>query len=124
MDSLYCQLIFHAKAERWFQLLEIMEENKHILAQHLIDQTQAARRTVFDDIKEIKIYFGDTLQLTGKEDESNDRRRSSVRQFLYDFCFTLPLYPEILPDHIGHLRSEKLVVPQGTWRLDHQLLNQ
>ncbi|MEB5953109.1 hypothetical protein [Enterococcus innesii] len=72
MDSLCYQLIFHAKAERWFQLLEIMEENEHILAQHLIDQTQAARRTVLDDIKEIKIYFGDTLQLSGEESASDN----------------------------------------------------
>ncbi|MFW8668140.1 helix-turn-helix domain-containing protein [Enterococcus entomosocium] len=201
MDSLFYQLIFHAKTKRWFQLLEIMEENEHILAQHLIDQTQAARRTVLSDIKEIKTYFGDTIQLTGDEkgyhfsfqdpigfyqkkqalleeekvflfvDQLTAGKRlknhqwaqylavsqaafgrmkrqlqpllsqsygvclenktnqligeeAAVRQFLYDFYFTLPLYPEILTDHIRHLHSEKLLVHQGTWRLDHQLLNQ
>lgn len=190
MDSLFYQLIFHAKTKRWFQLLEIMEENEHILAQHLIDQTQAARRTVLNDIKEIKTYFGDTLQLTGDEkgyhfsfrdpirfykkkqalleeekvflfvDQLTAGKRlknhqwaqylsvsqaafgrmkrqlqsvlvqhygvrlenktnqfvgeeAAVRQFLYDFYFTLPLYPEILTDHIRHLHSEKLVVHQG-----------
>jgi hypothetical protein len=201
MDNLFYQLIFHTKTKRWFQLLEIIEENEHILAQKLIDQTQVARRTILNDVKEIKEFFCDTIQLTGDEkgyhfsfrdpqgfykkkqallDEEKlflfvdqlatgkqlrnyqwaqylsvseaafgrikrqlqtilskhyglrlenktnqlTGEEAAVRQFLYDFYFTLPIYPNILTDHIRHLHSGNLTVHQGTWHLDLQRLNQ
>ncbi|MGH1894785.1 helix-turn-helix domain-containing protein [Enterococcus entomosocium] len=201
MDSLFYQLIFHTKTKRWFQLLEIIEENEHILSQKLIDQAQVARRTILNDVKEIKDFFGDTIQLIGDEkgyhfsfcdptgfykkkqalleeeklflfvDQLAAGKRlrnyqwaqylsvseaaigrmkrllqiilsksygvrletktnqlkgeeAAIRQFLYDFYFTLPLYPNVLTDHVRHLHSGKLIVHQGTWHLDRQLLNQ
>lgn len=52
----------------------------------------------------IKIEYK-TNQLWGVE--------AGIRQFLYDFYFTLPLYPRFLSEYIQNLHQEKVAIQDG-----------
>ncbi|MFP8918484.1 helix-turn-helix domain-containing protein [Enterococcus innesii] len=55
-------------------------------------------------------------QLTGEE--------ASIRQFLYDFYFTLPLYPPSFSKQMDQLQKEAIEIHSVSWQLDQTLLNQ
>ncbi|MFJ3331719.1 hypothetical protein [Enterococcus sp. NPDC086594] len=49
---------------------------------------------------------------------------ADIRQLLYDFYFTLPVYPDSLTEKINQMRRAPLHVKIGTWRIDKQQLNE
>lgn len=55
-------------------------------------------------------------QLEGEE--------ASIRQFFYDFYFTMPIYPPALSKHVNQLQKILVKVESGQWRLDQTLFNQ
>lgn len=55
-------------------------------------------------------------RLTGEE--------ASIRQFFYDFYFTLPLYPPSFSKQMDQLQKEAIEVHSVSWQLDQTLLNQ
>ncbi|MCT8193557.1 hypothetical protein KY382_36065, partial [Pseudomonas monteilii] len=67
MQMLFHQLVFTAKTKRWLTLLEVLEEKEHVIAQTLIDRTGFGRRTIMEDMRAVKTYFGKTIQLVGNE---------------------------------------------------------
>ncbi|MFR0814143.1 MAG: helix-turn-helix domain-containing protein [Enterococcus casseliflavus] len=192
MQALFHQLVFTTKTKRWLTLLEVLEEEEHVIAQTLIAQTGFGRRTIMEDMRAVKAYFGKTIQLVGNEkgyyfsffdpkgyyekkqalleeeklflfvDQLAAGKRldnqqwtaflgvsssgfqrmkrqlqtllkqqyglqlvtktnllrgqeASIRQFFYDFYFTLPLYPTVLQENIRHLHQEKTMVQEGPW---------
>ncbi len=201
MNMLFYQLIFNVKTKRWFELLGVLEEAEQTTAPSLVEHTGFGRRTIMNDIKELKDYFGDTIQLIGDEkgyhfsffdpqayyqkkqallaeerlflfvDQlaagkqlenyqwgyyldipvgsfSRIKHRlqeillthydcqlvgkknqlsgeeASIRQFLYDFYFTLPLYPNALADQVQQMQLKKTTVNSGQWQLDPTLFHQ
>lgn len=201
MQALFHQLVFTTKTKRWLTLLEVLEEEEHVIAQTLIAQTGFGRRTIMEDMRAVKAYFGKTIQLVGNEkgyyfsffdpkgyyekkqalleeeklflfvDQLAAGKRldnqqwtaflgvsssgfqrmkrqlqtllkqqyglqlvtktnllhgqeASIRQFFYDFYFTLPLYPTVLQENIRHLHQEKTMVQEGPWQLDPKIINQ
>lgn len=200
MNSLFYQLIFNVKTTRWFELLEILEMTEQVTAPIFVESTGFGRRTIMKDIKELKEYFGETIQLIGDEKgyhflfldpqgyykkkqallaeervflfvdqlaagkqlenyqwgyfldipvgsfsrikhrfqeilscydcrlvEKNNRlagEEASIRQFFYDFYFTLPLYPAVLADHVHQMHTKKTTIQPGQWQLDATLLQQ
>ncbi|MDB1717858.1 helix-turn-helix domain-containing protein [Enterococcus entomosocium] len=201
MASLFYQLIFNEKTKRWFKLLAVLEEYEQVTAQTLVEHTTYGRRTIMKDIKELKEFFANTIQLVGDEtgyhfsffdpQEYYTRKQlllseeklflfvdqlaagkqlenyqwgyfldipissfgrikrrlqeiliehyscqlgiktnqltgteADIRQFLYDFYFTLPLYPVILSDRVASLRQTKVKIQSNKWELDSVLLNQ
>lgn len=67
MQALFHQLVFTAKTKRWLTLLEVLEEEEHVIAQTLIDQTGFGRRTIMADMRAVRAYFDETIQLVGNE---------------------------------------------------------
>ncbi|MGM0294549.1 helix-turn-helix domain-containing protein [Enterococcus sp. AZ062] len=201
MQTLFHQLIFTTKTKRWLILLATLEEEEHVIAQNLIEQTGFGRRTILEDLKAIKVYFSDSIQLIGDGkgyhfsfldpkgyyrmkqallDEEKlflfvdqlasgkcldnqqwvaslgisntgfqrmkrqfqtvltkhygiklrsktnqlSGKEAGIRQFLYDFYFTLPLYPTVLQEHIRSLHQGKATFKEGPWHLDPTLFNQ
>lgn len=201
MDPLFYQLILNTKTKRWLILLEILEQTEEVTAPALVKQTQFSRRTIMKDIKTLKDYFGETIQLIGDEkgyhfsfidperyheqkqallseeklffltDQlakgkqfDNEQWRTylaipagsfhrikhhfqsilvnnygcqletkynhligeeaSIRQFFYDFYFTLPFYPPELSKQVDQLQTMLVEVESGQWRLDQTLVNQ
>ncbi|MBE9897186.1 M protein trans-acting positive regulator [Enterococcus casseliflavus] len=201
MHSLFYQLIFHVKTKRWFTFLEVLEENEQTTASNLVAHTGFGRRTIMKDIKELKDFFGETIQLIGDENGyhfslldpqsyyekkqallteerlflfvdqlaagkqlenvqwgyyldipagsfSRIKRRlqeilqtrydcqlvgktnqltgeeASIRQFLYDFYFTLPLYPAVIADQVGQMQRKQAAMKSDQWQLDPVLFNQ
>lgn len=201
MHSLFYQLIFTVKTKRWFTLLEVLEENEQTTAPNLVAHTGFGRRTIMKDIKELKDFFGETIQLFGDENGyhfslldpqsyyekkqallaeerlflfvdqlaagkqlenfqwgcyldipagsfSRIKHRlqeilqtrydcqlvgktnqltgeeASIRQFLYDFYFTLPLYPVVLADQVGQMQRKQAAMKSGQWQLDPALFKQ
>ncbi|MGL9768999.1 helix-turn-helix domain-containing protein [Enterococcus sp. DIV0806c] len=201
MHSLFDHLVMADKTKRWLVLLATLEKEEHVIAQTLIEQTGFGRRTIIEDMKAIKYYFGERIQLIGDEKgyhfsfldpkgyyekkqalldeeklfllvdqlaagkclnnhqwmayldvssasfqrmkrqlqtlmttyygiklESKTNQlwgeEAGIRQFLYDFYFTLPLYPRVLAEHIQDLYQEKVSVQEGPWHLDETLFNQ
>lgn len=201
MDDLFDHLILNVKTKRWLILLEILEETEEATAPALVKETKFGRRTIMKDIKALKAYFGETIQLIGDEkgyhfsfiDPSayyvlkqsllseeklfffidqvakgkqldNEQWRAylaipagsfhrikhhfqtllannygcqlatkhnhlvgdeaSIRQFFYDFYFTLPLYPPSFSKQMNQLQKEAIEVHSGLWQLDQTLLNQ
>jgi len=201
VSTLFYQLIFNVKTKRWFELLEVLEETEQTTAPSLVEHTGFGRRTIMKDIKELKDYFGETIQLIGDEkgyhfsfldpqsyyekkqallveeslflfvDQlaagkqmenyqwgyyldipvgsfSRIKHRlqeilltqydcqlvgkhnqltgeeASIRQFLYDFYFTLPLYPTVLADQVQQMQMKKTVIKSGKWQLEPTLMNQ
>ncbi|MGL9768954.1 helix-turn-helix domain-containing protein [Enterococcus sp. DIV0806c] len=201
MHSLFDHLVMADKTKRWLVLLATLEEEEHVIAHTLIEQTGFGRRTIIEDMKAIKYYFGERIQLIGDEKgyhfsfldpkgyyekkqalldkeklfllvdqlaagkclnnhqwmayldvssasfqrmkrqlqtlmttyygiklESKTNQlwgeEAGIRQFLYDFYFTLPLYPRVLSEHIQDLYQEKVAIQDGPWHLDETLFNQ
>lgn len=201
MHSLFYQLIFHVKTKRWFELLAVLEENEQTTAPILVAHTGFGRRTIMKDIKELKNFFGETIQLIGDENGYHfslvypqsyyEKKQAllaqerlflfvdqlatgnqlenfqwgyyldipagsfsrikhrlqeilqtrydcqlvgktnqltgeevSIRQFLYDFYFTLPLYPAVLADQVGQMQRKQATMKSGQWQLDPVLFNQ
>lgn len=201
MHSLFYQLIFTVKTKRWFELLAVLEEAEQVTAPSLVAHTGFGRRTIMKDIKELKNFFGETIQLIGDENGyhfslldpqsyyekkqallaeerlflfvdqlaagkqlenyqwgyyldipagsfSRIKRRlqeilqarydcqlvgktnqltgeeASIRQFLYDFYFTLPLYPAVLAEQVGQMQRKQATMKSGQWQLDPVLFNQ
>ncbi|MGL9892253.1 helix-turn-helix domain-containing protein [Enterococcus sp. DIV0806c] len=201
MHILFDHLVMADKTKRWLLLLATLEEEEHVTAQTLAKQTGFGRRTIIEDIKVIKDYFGERIHLIGDEKgyhfsflnpkgyyeekqallneeklflfvdqlaagkcldnqqwmayldvssasfqrmkrqlqtllttyygikiESKTNQlwgeEAGIRQFLYDFYFTLPLYPRFLSEHIQDLHQEKVAIQDGPWHLDQTLFNQ
>lgn len=201
MEALFDHLLLNAKTKRWMILLEILEETEEVTAPALVKETQFGRRTIMKDIKALKAYFGETIQLIGDEkgyhfsfidpiayyvlkqsllseeklfffiDQvakgkhwDNEQWReylaipagsfhrikhhvqsllannygcqlttkynqltgeeASIRQFFYDFYFTLPLYPPSFSKQMDQLQKEAIEVHFVSWQLDQTLLNQ
>ena len=201
MEVLFYHLILNVKTKRWLTLLEILEETGEVTAPALVKETKFGRRTIMKDIKALKAYFGETIQLIGDEkgyhfyfidpkayyvlkqtllseeklflfvDQvakgkqlDNEQWRAylaipagsfhrikhhfqtllannygchlatkhnhlvgdeaSIRQFFYDFYFTLPLYPPSFSKQMNQLQKEAIEVHSGLWQLDQTLLNQ
>lgn len=201
MQALFHHLLFSNKTKRWLVLLETIEEKEQVIAQTLIEQTGFGRRTIIDDMKALKAYFGATIHLFSNEQgyhfsfcdpkgyyerkqallaeekvflfvdqlaagkclgnkqwsetlgvssagfqrikghlqtvlikhygltlESKTNRlcgeEAGIRQFLYDFYFTLPLYPAALQDHVDQIHQEQVPIQEGPWQMDPTLFNQ
>ncbi|NAE15692.1 M protein trans-acting positive regulator [Enterococcus mundtii] len=201
MHILFDHLVMADKTKRWLVLLATLEEEEHVIAHTLVEQTGFGRRTIIEDMKAIKDYFGERIHLIGDEkgyhfsflnpkvyyekkqalldkeklfllvdqlaagtcldnqqwmaylDVSSTRfqrmkrqlqtllktyygiqiesknnqlwgEEAGIRQFLYDFYFTLPLYPRFLSEHIQDLHQEKVAIQDGPWHLDQTLFNQ
>ncbi|MFR0814105.1 hypothetical protein [Enterococcus casseliflavus] len=65
MNTRFYQLIFFAKTTRWFELLEILETTEQVTVAILVKSTGFGSRTIMKDVKVLKGYFGDTIQLIG-----------------------------------------------------------
>lgn len=65
MNTLFYQLIFSAKTTRWFELLEILETTEQGTVAILVKSTGFGSRTIMKNVKVLKGYFGDTIQLIG-----------------------------------------------------------
>ena len=201
MHILFDHLVMADKTKRWLVLLATLEEEEHVIAHTLVEQTGFGRRTIIEDMKAIKDYFGERIHLIGDEKgyhfsflnpkgyykekqalldkeklfllvdqlaagkcldnqqlmayldvssasfqrmkrqlqtllttyygikiESKTNQlwgeEARIRQFLYDFYFTLPLYPRFLSKHIQDLHQEKVAIQDGPWHLDQTLFNQ
>lgn len=200
MNPLFYQLIFNVKTTRWFELLEILETTEQVTAAILVESTGFGRRTIMKDIKELKVYFGETIQLLGDEKgyhfsffdpqgyykkkqtllveerlflfvdqlaagkqlenyqwgyfldiptgsfnrikhrlqeilSTYDCRliaknnqlvgeEASIRQFFYDFYYTLPLYPADLSEHVRQIHTKKTTIQTGQWQLHATRLQQ
>ena len=201
MNPLFEQLIYKPKTRRQFTLLEILEQNEHVIGKTFVEKTQYTRRTILKDIKELKAYFDtsvlwigdetgyhfslkdpyayeqkkqallaeeplfvfvdrvasgqclsntDWAQELGVSSASFGRMKhqlqlvlnahykvkltpetnmfigdeANVRQLLYTFYFTLPVYPDSLTEKINQMRSDPLHVKIGTWQIEKQQLNQ
>lgn len=200
MHSLFYQLIFTVKTKRWFELLAVLEEAEQVTAPSLVTHTGFGRRTIMKDIKALKDFFGETIQLIGDENGYHfslldpqgyyERKQAllaeerlflfvdqlaagkqlencqwgdylaipagsfnrikhrlqellqtrydcqlvgktnqltgeeaSIRQFLYDFYFTLPLYPAVLADQVRQMQRKQATIQSGQWQLDPALFN-
>lgn len=53
-----------------------------------------------------------------------DGEEASIRQFMYDFYFTLPLYPKVLEEKISKMLNHKYFPAVGKWLVNPTLLNQ
>lgn len=201
MHILFDHLVMADKTKRWLVLLATLEEEEHVIAHTLVEQTGFGRRTIIEDMKAIKDYFGERIHLIGddkgyhfsflnpkgyyeKKQALLDKEKlfllvdqlvagkcldnqqwvvyldvsstsfqrmkrqlqtlltnyygikidsktnqlwgeeAGIRQFLYDFYFTLPLYPRFLSEHIQDLHQEKVAIQDGPWHLDQTLFNQ
>ncbi|MES5415765.1 HTH domain-containing protein, partial [Enterococcus mundtii] len=67
MHILFDHLVMADKTKRWLLLLATLEEEEHVTAQTLAKQTGFGRRTIIEDIKVIKDYFGERIHLIGDE---------------------------------------------------------
>lgn len=201
MNPLFEQLIYKPKTRRQFTLLEILEQNEHVIGKTFVEKTQYTRRTILKDIKELKAYFDTSVLWIGDETGYHfslkdpyayeqkkqallaeeplfvfvDRVASgqclsnahwaqemgvssasfgrmkhqlqlvlnahykvkltpetnmfigdeaNVRQLLYAFYFTLPVYPDSLAEKIKQMERGALRVQIGAWQIEKQQLNQ
>ena len=67
MNSLFRQLIYKTKTRRWFELLTLLEQKEHVMVKEFVDQTHYTRRTILQDVKELKTYFGSSILWIGDE---------------------------------------------------------
>lgn len=68
-------------------------------------------------VKQYKVKLDSKSNLlTGKE--------TNIRRLLYDFYFSLPVYPEVLVEKINQMRQSKLRVKTREWMIDEQIMNQ
>lgn len=67
MHPLFKQLIYKTKTRRWFELLGTLEEDEHVRVNSLVAKTHCTRRTILNDVKELKAYFGSSILWIGDE---------------------------------------------------------
>jgi len=200
MTGLFKQLIYKTKTRRWFELLTLLEQKEHVMVKEFVDQTHYTRRTILQDVKELKAYFGSSILWIGDEngyhfslqdpyayeqkkqallagerlfvffnhlanEHSLDNaqlaqalnvslatvgrlkhrlqmilrkdyrlkldaktnllvgKEADIRQVLYDFYFTLPVYPEDVEEKVKELRQRQTTVQPGEWQLDQTRIN-
>lgn len=200
MNSLFRQLIYKTKTRRWFDLLILLEQKEHAMVKELVTQTRYTRRTILQDVKELKAYFGSSILWIGDENGYHfslqdpyvyeqkkqillaDERlflffnhlanehpldngqlaqvldvsiasfnrlkhqlqeilrkdyrlkldvetnllvgeEADIRQVLYEFYFTLPVYPEDIWKKVEELRQCQTPVLSGKWWLNKTQMN-
>ncbi|MBO1097916.1 HTH domain-containing protein [Enterococcus casseliflavus] len=57
-----------------------------------------------------------TNQLEGEE--------AAIRQLMYDFYYTLPLYPPLVEEKVSHMKTDYFFPVSGRWQLDAMLVSQ
>lgn len=67
MKQVFYQLIHQTKTKRWLCIAEHLEEKQTLKAQELADLVGCTERTIRTDIKEMKQYFLDTIELISDE---------------------------------------------------------
>jgi len=201
MNALFRQLIYKTKTRRWFELLTLLEQKEHVMVKEFVDQTHYTRRTILQDVKELKTYFGSSILWIGDENGyhfslqnpyiyerkkqrllaeerlflffdylanehplDNDQlaqvlevslasfnrlkhqlqgilrkdyrlnldaetnllvgEEADIRQVLYEFYFTLPVYPEGVGKKVKDLCQNQTPVLAGKWQLNNTRMNQ
>lgn len=67
MHPLFKHLIHKTKTRRWFELLGTLEEGEHVRVNSLVAKTKYTRRTILNDVRELKAYFGSSILWIGDE---------------------------------------------------------
>lgn len=67
MKTLFEQLISKKKIRRWFNLLSLLEQDEHTTLNTLVNQTNYTRRTILNDVQELKAYFDCSILWIGDE---------------------------------------------------------
>ncbi|BBM16353.1 MULTISPECIES: HTH domain-containing protein [Enterococcus] len=201
MKPLFEHLICKKKIRRWFNLLNLLEQDEYATLNTLAKKTNYTRRTILNDVQELKAYFdcsilwiGDetgyhfslqdpntyeqkkrallaeeqfffffdciasgqelsnaqwakklnvssasfgrmkhqfqsflTKQYKVKLDAKNNffvGEEVTIRQLLYDFYFSLPVYPEVAIEKIKQLCKIQTRVQKGAWQIDEKRMNQ
>jgi biotin operon repressor len=193
MTDLFYQLLTTPKIKRWILLLDQLEDT-YITGNQLAKLLDCTRRTVINDVKEIKRGFNEAIFLLGDENGYllelqdprlyyqkkqellegerlfqmvdtlfEDQRRTNhewaaqlqlspatfartkrqlnaildtnygitlspatneiigketrIRQFFYEFYFTLPLYPKALAQKVRQMHDQEPIRPSSKWQL-------
>ncbi|MGL9768944.1 helix-turn-helix domain-containing protein [Enterococcus sp. DIV0806c] len=67
MKPLFEQLIYKTKIRRWFNLLSLLEQDEHATLKTLVNKTNYTRRTILNDVQELKSYFDSSILWIGDE---------------------------------------------------------
>lgn len=67
MKPLFEQLIHKTKIRKWFNLLSLLEQDEHATLNKLVNKTNYTRRTILNDVQELKAYFDSSILWIGDE---------------------------------------------------------
>lgn len=67
MKPLFEHLICKKKIRRWFNLLNLLEQDEYATLNTLAKKTNYTRRTILNDVQELKAYFDCSILWIGDE---------------------------------------------------------
>ncbi|GEB28756.1 transcriptional regulator [Enterococcus casseliflavus] len=111
------------KNEPLFLMADTLFENHERTNQELARLLQLPITT----FNRVKRHFSSVLQRNYGLNLTKTSNRvvgleTRVRQFFFDFYFTIPLYPEALLEKIKHRRAYESSIPKSKWQMNHKKL--